>query len=134
MTEYYCCRDTLQTELFFLPRRISQDLVENGFSKIRLAIGHGRLDHRTTAAACVKVNLVKKSILQGEIQKRNASGCVLVINLLKNKKEDIPCTEYAIQLIDEAKKRKDNLFKKINPSVWTKTNGQKHLKFFEVRV
>ena len=60
MTEYYCgnCND-LEHSVHFLPRRISQDLVENGFSKIRLAIGHGRLDHRTTAAACTKINLMK---------------------------------------------------------------------------
>ena len=71
MTEYYCCRETLQTELFFLPRRISQDLVENGFSKIRLAIGHGRLDHRTTAAACVKANLVKEINTANRNSKKN---------------------------------------------------------------
>ena len=37
MTEYYCndCNDSV----YFLPGRISQDLVENGFSKIRLATG-----------------------------------------------------------------------------------------------
>ena len=61
MTEYYCSNcNELEHSVYFLPRRISQDLVENGFSKIRLAIGHGRLDHRTTAAACTKVNLIKE--------------------------------------------------------------------------
>ena len=129
MTEYYCCTDTTNTPLFFLPRRISQDLVENGFSKIRLAIGHGRLDHRTTAAACLKVNLVKEiNTKNRNAKKRNASGCQIEINVPENKMQDIPCTDYAMVLIDEAKERKKNYFKKVNPYLWTETDGQKHLK------
>lgn len=131
MTEFYCCRQTSNTPLYFLPRRISQDLVENEFSKIRLAIGHGRLDHRTTAAACVKVNLVKEiNTKNRNVKKRNASGCQLDINVPENKIQDSPCTEYATLLIDEARKRKSIYFKKVNPYIWTETNGLKHMKFF----
>ena len=61
LTEYYC-RKGIETEkpVYFLPRRISQDLFENGFSRIRLAIGHGRLDHGTTSSAITKVNTGKE--------------------------------------------------------------------------
>lgn len=133
MTEYHCCKRNLDSSLFFLPRRISHDLVENGFAKIRLAIGHGRLDHRTTAAACVKVNLVKEiNTTNRNLKKRNASGCKIESQLSENKGEEIACTEYAILLIDEANNRKNAIFKKPNPYVWTKTNGKKHIKFLNV--
>ena len=60
LTEYYCRAGIeINKPVYFLPRRISQDLVENGFSRIRLAIGHGRLDHRTTSSAITKVNTGK---------------------------------------------------------------------------
>ena len=134
MTEYYCCRKNRDTSLFFLPRRISQDLVENGFSKVRLAIGHGRLDHGTTAAACLKVNLVKEvNTTNRNMKKRNASGCKVDADIPEMKIQETPCTEYAALLIDEAQKRKYAIFKKVNPYVWTKANGTKHLQFFKLK-
>ena len=61
LTETYrTSTDEKNPTIYFLPRRISQDLVENGFLRIRMAEGHGRLDHRSTIAAAIKVNTMKK--------------------------------------------------------------------------
>ena len=137
MTEYYCSNyNDLGHSVYFLPRRISQDLVENGFSKIRLAIGHGRLDHRTTAAACTKVNLIKEvNTSERNRKKRNSGGCLVdptLINknipILLNKKEStVQCTEYAILRMNEARKRKNIHFNKIDLLIWKETNGILHL-------
>ena len=125
MTEYYCSKskDT-DTPVYFLPRRISQDLVENGFSKIRLATQHGRLDHKTTANACVKVNLIKKiKSSDRNRKKRNASGCV------SNEKcnTEITCTDTAVHLMSEARSRKCESFPESSLLVWKSTNGILHL-------
>ena len=61
ITKYYCNTNNNSGEFFcFLPRRISQDLVENAFARIRLAIGHARLDHSTTFNARTQVNMLKE--------------------------------------------------------------------------
>ena len=128
MTEYYCnknCKDS--TSKYFLPRRISQDLVENGFSRIRLAIGHGRLDHRTTAAACAKVNLIKEvSTSDRNRKKRNASGCIVESKIAVNN-DIITCTEYPKLRMDEARSRKKLIFNAINPFEWVESDGVLHL-------
>lgn len=95
MTEYYCKKSSEGSiPKYFLPHRISQDLVENSFSKIRLAIGHGRLDHRTTAAACAKVNLIKEvNTSDRNRKKRNASGCI-VESKTSIDNENLTCTEW----------------------------------------
>ena len=137
MTEYYCsnCND-LGHSVYFLPRRISQDLVENGFSKIRLAIGHGRLDHKTTAAACTKVILIKEvNTSERNRKKRNSGGCLVEPTLINksnpislNKKEStVQCTEYAILRMNKARKRKTIHFNKIELLIWKETNGILHL-------
>ena len=134
MTEYYCsdCNDSV----YFLPRKISQDLVENGFSKIRLAIGHGRLDHRTTASACTKVNLIKEvNTSERNRKKRNSGGCLKgPMNEDKNdpisndKNEPIvQCTDYAILRMNDARKRKEMDFDKKDILIWKQTNGILHL-------
>lgn len=129
MTEYYCSNDCEgNISRYFLPRRISQDLVENGFSRIRLAIGHGRLDHRTTAAACAKVNLIKEvNTSDRNRKKRNASGCVIESKVVNN--NEISCTEYPKMRMDEARSRKNIMFNTINPFEWVETDGVLHLRF-----
>jgi hypothetical protein len=104
MTEYYCLKSKdSDTPVYFLPRRISQDLVENGFPKIRLATQHGRLDHKTTANACVKVNLIKEiKSSDRSRKKRNASGCV---NLDEKCNSENTCTDTAVHLMSDARRR-----------------------------
>ena len=84
--------------VYFLPRRISQDLVENGFSRIRLAVGHGRLDHKSTLAATVEANLMKEiKYHDRSIRKRNANSSIKDNSEEINKPEEL-CTEYAKNL------------------------------------
>ena len=98
MTEYYCSNyNDLGHSVYFLSRRISQDLVENGFSKIRLAIGHGRLDHRTTAAACTKVNLIKEVNTSERNRKKRNSGRCLEDPTLINKNNPISLNKKNLQ-------------------------------------
>lgn len=129
MTEYYCKKSSEGSKpKYFLPRRISQDLVENSFSRIRLAIGHGRLDHRTTAAACAKVNLIKEvNTSDRNRKKRNASGCI-VESKTSIDNENLTCTEYPKLRMDEARFRKNLIFYAINPFEWIKTDGVLHLR------
>ena len=128
MTEYYCNDGNKNSSpVYFLPRRISQDLVENGFSRIRLAIGHGRLDHRTTAAACAKVNLMKEvNTSNRNRKKRNASGCMTEIKI--SDKNEITCTEYPKLRMDEARSRNMMTFNTINPFEWVTTDGVLHIR------
>ena len=86
ITNRYCNLNNNTGELFFfLPRRISQDLIENAFSRIRVAIGHGRLDHITTFNACTEVNMIKEvKISERSLKRRNAAGAQIEI-LYSNK-------------------------------------------------
>ena len=79
ITNHYCNLNNNTGEyFFFLPRRISQDLVENAFSRIRVAIGHGRLDHITTFNACTEVNMMKEvKISERSSKRRNAAGALI---------------------------------------------------------
>jgi hypothetical protein len=128
LTEYYCRKGIENNHfVFFLPRRISQDLVENGFSRIRLAIGHGRLDHRTTSAAITKVNMVKEiKSSERSSKKRNASG-QLVINDVTDLDEH--CTEYAPNLLSKAIKTQSTIIDENCPYVWRLENGIEVLSF-----
>jgi hypothetical protein len=78
LTNYYCNINNRSGEYFFLlPRRISQDLVENAFSRIRVAIGHARLDHITTFNATVEVNMMKEvKVTERTAKRRNAAGAL----------------------------------------------------------
>ena len=128
LTEYYCRKAIDNNQfVFFLPRRISQDLVENGFSRIRLAIGHGRLDHRTTSAAITKVNMVKeiKASVRSS-KKRNASG-QLVANTVIDVDEH--CTEYASNLISNAIKAQSMIIDEKCSYIWRIENGIEVLSF-----
>ena len=129
MTEYYCGKSKeSKNPVYFLPRRISQDLVENGFSKIRLATEHGRLDHKTTANASIKVNLMKEiKSSDRNRKKRNASGCIKEKNTNEMNTDEITCTDVAGQKMNEAKSRKWKLFKESPSIVWKQTNGILHL-------
>ena len=126
LTTYYCNLNNSSGEyFFFLPRRISQDLVENAFARIRVAIGHARLDHITTFNACVEVNMMKevKTNIRAA-KKRNAAGA-------NDDVDDIPlnvvdpndCIEYAAKYRKQTLEKKG---KKYNPSkafAWKIENG-----------
>jgi hypothetical protein len=106
--------------ILFLPRRISQDLVENGFS-------NGRLDHRTTSAAITKVNMVKeiKASVRSS-KKRNASGQLIANTVID---VDEHCTEYASNLISNAIKAQSMIIDENCPYIWRIENGIEVLSF-----
>ena len=100
LTTYYCNNKTDASRYFLiLPRRIIQDLVENVFSRIRLAIGHGRLDHITTYNAIIEVSAIKETKASTRsMQKRNAAGATE-----EYKHDDVDnCIEYASDCINES--------------------------------
>ena len=129
LTEYYC-RKGIETKkpVYFLPRRISQDLVENGFSRIRLAIGHGRLDHRTTSSAITKVNTGKEMKSCERLnKKRNASGESVRVEVQED--TDELCTEYAAKRLFDALKARSLIFDEKLPFIWKKENGIELIQF-----
>lgn len=123
LTEFYCRRGIeINRPVYFLPRRISQDLVENGFSRIRLAIGHGRLDHRTTSSAITKVNTIKEiKCCDRSNKKRNASG-ESIREDIKGDADEL-CTEYASTRLLDARKARSLVFDEDQPFTWIKKNG-----------
>ena len=126
LTRYYCSDDgNTKNPIYIIPRRISQDLVENGFARIRLAASHGRLDHRTTAAACVESNMMKE-IKRNDRRKRkrNAGGGDVEEKKNSVAKPDLKCTEYAVESYENAVKMKHTDFDKLKPFVWTLKNGK----------
>lgn len=134
MTEYYCSKKNRDdTATYFLPRRISQDLVENGFSRIRLSVGHGRLDHKSTMAACVNVNVMKEvKSSSRSMKKRNANGSQkITVDELPNNPE-LFCTEYAKNLRKQIMKEKFQLFNEKNAYTWHKINGKDCMRFNHV--
>ena len=102
LTNYYCNMNNIIGEHFFLlPRRISQDLVENTFSRIRLAIGHARLDHVSTFNAIVEVNMIKEVKSNIRVAKKgNAGGCISEI-AFNNDNAESDCIEYAKKVRDK---------------------------------
>ena len=134
MTEYYCSKDNKNsTATYFLPRRISQDLVENGFSRIRLNVGHGRLDHKSTMAACVNVNVMKEvKYSSRSTNKRNANGSQKISSDETPNNPQILCTEYAKNMKRKVMKEKFELFNETNPYTWEKINGKDCMHFNHV--
>jgi hypothetical protein len=123
LTTYYCNNKTNASRyFFFLPRRISQDLVENAFSRIRLAIGHGRLDHITTYNAIVEVSAIKETKASTRsMQKRNAAGATE-----EYKPDDVEnCIEYASDCIKESLNRRHLYYNVDDPFKWSTLNGIK---------
>lgn len=129
LTEYYCRRSIDNKEsVYFMPRRISQDLVENGFSRIRLAIGHGRLDHRTTSSAITRVSMVREIKNCDRLnKKRNASGESVTVN--NQTDMDEICTEHATNRILKARADRALIFNEKTPFRWIKENGIEILSF-----
>ena len=117
LTTYYCNnKNNASRYFFFLPRRISQDLVENAFSRIRLAIGHARLDHITTYNAIVEVSAIKETKASTRsMQKRNAAGA-----MEEYKPDDVEnCVEYASSRIKESLNRRHLYYNEDNPFKWS---------------
>ena len=129
LTENYCRTGIeINKPVYFLPRRISQDLVENGFSRIRLAIGHGRLDHRTTSSAITKVNTGKEiKSCERSNKKRNASGESITVEVKDDTGE--VCTEYAVKRLFDARVARSLIFNEKLPFVWIKVDGIEILRF-----
>ena len=126
LTRYYCSDDgNTKKPIYIIPRRISQDLVENGFARVRLAASHGRLDHRTTAAACVESNMMKEIKRNDRRRrKRNAGGGDVEEKKNSVAKPDLKCTEYAVECYENAVKMKHTDFDQLKPFVWTLKNGK----------
>lgn len=124
LTNYYCNTNNIIGEHFFLlPRRISQDLVENAFSRIRLAIGHARLDHISTFNAIVEVNMIKEVKTNMRVaKKRNAGGCISEIVSNSDSVEN-DCIEYAKHFRDKSASYKTTIYKKNKPYKWVIING-----------
>ena len=133
LSEYYCGRKNINdVPVYFLPRRISQDLVENGFSRIRLAVGHGRLDHKSTLAATVEVNLMKEiKCHDRSIRKRNANSSIKDNSEEKSNSEEL-CTEYAKNLRKKILAEKSLLFNQTNPYTWMIKDGKDFMHFNDV--
>ena len=130
LTRYYCSgNDHTKNPIYIIPRRISQDLVENGFARVRLAASHGRLDHRTTAAACVESNMIKE-IKRNDRRnkKRNAGDGDIEEKNVEVAKPDSKCTEYASECYKAAVKMKNTDFDEFKPFTWALENGKLFLK------
>ena len=112
---------------------ISQDLVENGFARVRLAASHGRLDHRTTAAACVESNMIKE-IKRNDRRnkKRNAGGGEVEEKIDRVAKPDLKCTEYASECYKTAVKMKCTDFDECKPFTWTLKSGKLFLEITNI--
>ena len=131
LTEYYSAtRNDLSKPFFLLPRRISQDLQENHFAKIRLSLQHGRMDHKESFAACAKVNLIKEIKSHGRnMRKRNAGGA-LVEGSEGHDTDDVEiCSEYTTNLRLEVMTIKYREFREDEPYYWTNVNGHDYLIF-----
>ena len=103
LTEYYSARrHDLSKPFFLLPRRISQDLQENHFSKVRLALRHGRMDHKGSFAACARVNLIKEIKAHGRSTKKRNAGGSLMEGVDTHHADDIEiCSKYITKLRTE---------------------------------
>ena len=112
-------------KFYIIPRRVSQDNVENSFARIRLAAAHGRLDHRTTAGAVVKTNVMKEVKRSERCNNKRNSGEINTEegDVNANGPESL-CTEYATQRYDNGLKMRNEDFVSGNPFVWTEKNGK----------
>ena len=102
-------------------------MVENAFSRIRVAIGHARLDHCTTFNACTEVNMMKAS--ERALNKRNAASAITENeeNLDSNASND-NCLEYASKWKKKSLDRKNNIYSNSNKLSWSLQNGIKKLR------
>lgn len=131
LTEYYSAtRNDLTKPFFLLPRRISQDLQENHFAKIRLSLQHGRMDHKESFAACAKVNLIKEIKSHGRnMRKRNAGGSLVEGTEGQNTDDLEICSEYTTNLRLGVMNIKNREFREEEPYYWTNVNGHDCLIF-----
>ncbi len=130
ITKYYCSTNNNSGEFFcFLPRRISQDLVENAFARIRVAIGHARLDHSTTFNACIQVNMMKEvKVSERATKKRNAAGAnndVEELSVVNASTDD--SISYAANWRKNNAVRKNLIYNNSNRIIWTLVNGIKKI-------
>jgi hypothetical protein len=134
LTEYYGARRKNNNEKFFiLPRRISSDLQENHFSKVRLALRHGRMDHKGSFAACAKVNISKETKAQERSMKKRNAGGSLVESSEDNITDEVElCTEYTTNLRKKVVAMKNVDFKEKEPYRWIKVNGLDCLQLLSV--
>ena len=134
LTEFYCARrNDMSKPFFLLPRRISQDLQENHFSKVRLALQHGRMDHRETFAACAKVNLMKEIKVQGRTMKKRNAGGSMIENADAHNTDIVEiCSEYTTNLRVKIMSIKHKEFREIEPYYWKNVNGHDCLVFYDV--
>jgi hypothetical protein len=115
------------------PRRISSDLQENDFSKVRLALQHGRMDHKGSFAACAKVNLSKEVKAQGRTMKKRNAGGSLVEGSDSNYTDEIEiCTEYTTNLRKKIIATKNIDFREEEPYRWVRVNGLDCLQFLSL--
>ena len=129
LTYHYTKKNnTIGKHFFLLPRRISQDLVENAFSRIRLATGHARLDHISTYNAIVEVNMIKevKSHVRAA-KKRNAGGCPEITSHDDSVEDN--CIEYAKKFREESAVFKASIYKKNKPYSWVLINGMANMSY-----
>ena len=129
LTKYYCSINiNTKNPVYIICRRISQDNVENTFSRVKLAAGHNRLDHKTTAAACSEVNMMKEIKSNDRSnRKRNAGGGEKIKNDLRVE-SDLFCTDYASDCKEHAINMRNKDFVEGNPFVWTEENGNLYLR------
>ncbi len=134
LTEYYSTRRNDPSKPFFLlPRRISSDLQENHFSKVRLALQHGRMDHKGSFAACAKVNQSKEIKAQGRSMKKRNAGGSLPEGSDNNDQDEIEiCTEYTTKLRKNVIAIKNRDFREEVPFFWKRVNGLDCMEFFSV--
>jgi hypothetical protein len=128
ITNHYCNLNNNTGEyFFFLPRCISQDLVENAFSRIRVAIGHGRLDHITTFNACTEVNMIKEvKISERSLKRRNAAGAQIeILNSNKDCLSYDDSIEYASNCRKNSFKNRIQMYGNSKKLIWKVVNGVK---------
>lgn len=132
LTKYYCSVNTnTKYPVYIICRRISQDNVENAFSRVKLAAGHNRLDHKTTAAACCEINMMKEIKSNDRSnKKRNAGGGEKSNNNVRVESDSF-CTDYASDCRMHAVKMRNKDFVEGNPFVWAEKGGKLFLELTE---
>lgn len=117
-------------QFFILPRRISSDLHESHSSKVRLALQHGRMDHKGSFAACAIVNLSKETKAQGRsMKKRNAGGSLVEVSDKNFKDECELCTKFT-KFKEKSCSNKNIDFREKEPYRWIQVNGLDCLQSF----
>ena len=100
---------------------------------MKLAAGHNRLDHKTSAAACSEINVMKeiKSNYMSN-KKRHAGGGVKSNNTVEVE-SDLLCTDYASDCKKHAIIMRNKDFVEGNPFVWVEKNGKFFLEITEFK-